>query len=120
MFTTGKGAWQDWSYRLSIEWEGDNMTLDNINTTQVTVNGLRSDVLVKLRVAAVTDAGLGPWSAAFTGRTLSSTSPSLLWSASQGVLKSDPTGENLTNLLHRQHFQVSKYYFKLNQFKICR
>lgn len=114
LMVVGKGAWQGWHYRMSVEWDGGGVTLDEVNTTHVTVTGLQSDQLVKLRVAGVTDSGLGPWSAVFTGRTLSSSSPTILWSANQGLLKSDPTGENLTHIFHREHLQVRCFFFFFN------
>uniref|UniRef100_T1HB35 Tyrosine-protein kinase receptor n=1 Tax=Rhodnius prolixus TaxID=13249 RepID=T1HB35_RHOPR len=120
----GKGAWQNWSYQLSIEERGKEtgaVLLKDINSTWVRVADLQADLEYTLKVAAFTSAGVGPWSAEFKGKTLKSSSSfgdttltnssggtTFVWSARQGLLLSDPTGETLTNLIPAQQLQDSR------------
>lgn len=85
--------------------------LEGINDTRALVKGgLRSAQEYKLRVAATTSAGVGPWSGTFIGRTLSEqgTAARLVWASStSGLIVSDLAAETLSTYLYREHFQVN-------------
>ncbi|XP_054270502.1 proto-oncogene tyrosine-protein kinase ROS isoform X2 [Macrosteles quadrilineatus] len=107
----GKGAWQNWSYQLSIRNTAEELVnaeeLDwrEINSTYYTVHDLKPKAEYVVKAAAYTSAGIGPWSSEFRGKTLRQTSeanaPSILWSAAEGLLRSDVTGERVETLIHR-------------------
>ncbi|KAK9499086.1 hypothetical protein O3M35_003598 [Rhynocoris fuscipes] len=114
----GKGAWQNWSYQLSIEEknkENGGILLKDINSTWTRISDLQANVEYTLKVAAFTSAGVGPWSGEFKARTLKANSndgissgTTFVWSAQQGLLVSDPTGETTLNTLIPAHqLQVS-------------
>lgn len=102
----GKGAWQNWSYKIEVTnlRTDEVMSYSNISTTFYTVTNLEPDTEYLIRVAAYAN-GEGPWSTEFKGMTLripkDSNYPLILWSASEGLLKSDATGENVQSVLHR-------------------
>lgn len=100
----GRGAWQDWSYLLSVRDEelGDTLELHDVNATWCTVQGLREDTPYVVRAAAYTSAGVGPWSSEFRARTLRSHPPpaTVLWSTAEGLLRSDVTGDHVKTLVH--------------------
>ncbi|KAL1139033.1 hypothetical protein AAG570_009094 [Ranatra chinensis] len=99
----GKGAWQNWSYQLSLYDTGDNISQEirNINTTSFVVHNLQPATVYILRAAAYTSAGVGPWSAPFRGKTLSAggSKATILWSGAEGLLMSDPTGNTVHTLI---------------------
>ena len=111
-FWLGKGAWQNWSYQLSIrdvnEKEGEERR--DINSTYYTVHDLRPNTEYVIRAAAYTSAGIGPWSTQFRGKTLRLPSPgkapTMLWSAAEGLFMSDVTGESVQTLIHRESLKV--------------
>jgi hypothetical protein len=115
-FVIGRGAWQNWSYQLSIEnlEEGTSREIRGINTTWFTAHDLQPGTVYVLRAAAYTCAGVGPWSAPFRAKTLSArdtmhkgVATSIVWSASEGLLLSDPTGDTLHTIIHRDNLKVS-------------
>lgn len=103
----GKGAWQNWSYEISIKDVNGNhiRTHKNINITSCTIQNLEEDKEYIIKVAAYTNLGKGPWSSEFHGKTLkfskSGKYPTVLWSAANGLLKSDATGDNVQTLIHK-------------------
>ncbi|XP_034935442.1 proto-oncogene tyrosine-protein kinase ROS isoform X2 [Chelonus insularis] len=107
----GKGAWQNWSYELEIK---DNTTGDIIQQREISglshvVNDLREKSEYIIKVAAYTKAGHGPWSTEFRGKTLRENShASILWSANEGLLKSDVTGENVNTLISKESLRDSE------------
>ncbi|KAK2578971.1 hypothetical protein KPH14_011171 [Odynerus spinipes] len=106
----GKGAWQNWSYELEIKDEstGETIRQKDIAGSSHTVQHLREKSEYLIKAAAYTTAGRGPWSAEFRGRTLRNGSrASILWSANEGLLKSDVTGENLETLIYRTSLKES-------------
>ncbi|CAG9858272.1 unnamed protein product [Phyllotreta striolata] len=108
----GKGAWQNWSYEISIREAANEEPVyyRNINTTSYTIPNLKENTEYILKVAAYTKSGRGPWSSDFRGITLNSTeSPVLLWSAAEGLLKSNAAGENLEVLIDRS--TMRDYYY---------
>lgn len=69
----GKGAWQNWSYKLLVEGQGFvNQTIDQTGITGLayTVYNLRERSEYSIKVAAYTSDGESSWSAEFRGRTL--------------------------------------------------
>ena len=76
--------------------------------TSFTVHDLESGTAYVLRAAAYTSAGVGPWSAPFSARTLSGlgTGATIVWSASEGLLVSDPTGDTLHTIIHTDNLRV--------------
>lgn len=100
----GRGAWQDWSYILSVrdEARGDTQEHRDVNATWCTVHGLREDTPYVVKAAAYTSAGVGPWSSEFRARTLRSHPPpaTVLWSAAEGLLRSDVTADRVEVLVH--------------------
>ncbi|KAK6636659.1 hypothetical protein RUM43_010321 [Polyplax serrata] len=116
----GKGAWQSWSYELQIKNEqtGEIITKRNINnSTYFTVDDLDEDTEYIIKSAAYTSSGNGPWSSEFKGRTLktpkSGRYPSILWSASEGLLESDVTGDEVETLIAHEKLKSNSgdYHF---------
>ncbi|XP_034172665.2 receptor protein-tyrosine kinase sevenless isoform X3 [Osmia lignaria lignaria] len=100
----GKGAWQNWSYELEIKDEstGETIHQKDIAGSSHTVHNLREKSEYSIKAAAYTSAGRGPWSTEFRGRTLRDGShASILWSANEGLLRSDVTGENIETLIYK-------------------
>ncbi|XP_076178506.1 receptor protein-tyrosine kinase sevenless isoform X1 [Ptiloglossa arizonensis] len=100
----GKGAWQNWSYELEIKDEstGETIHQKDIAGSSHTVHNLREKSEYSIKAAAYTSAGRGPWSTEFRGRTLRDGShTSILWSANEGLLSSDVTGENIDTLIYK-------------------
>ncbi|XP_015585702.1 proto-oncogene tyrosine-protein kinase ROS isoform X3 [Cephus cinctus] len=109
----GKGAWQNWSYELEIKDEttGETIRQKGIAGASHTVHHLRERSEYSIKAAAYTSAGRGPWSTEFRGRTLSDprdgSYASILWSANEGLLRSDVTGENVDTLIHKTSLKDS-------------
>ncbi|KAG7201761.1 hypothetical protein KM043_004482 [Ampulex compressa] len=107
----GKGAWQNWSYELEIKDEstGETIHQKDIAGSSHTVYNLREKSEYSIKAAAYTSAGRGPWSTEFRGRTLRDGShASILWSANEGLLKSDVTGENIDTLIYKASLKESE------------
>ncbi|XP_043492014.1 proto-oncogene tyrosine-protein kinase ROS isoform X2 [Polistes fuscatus] len=107
----GKGAWQNWSYELEIKDEstGETIRQNEIAGSSHTVHNLREKSKYSIKAAAYTTAGRGPWSTEFRGRTLRNGSrASILWSANEGLLKSDVTGENIDTLIYKTSLKESE------------
>ncbi|XP_023290821.1 proto-oncogene tyrosine-protein kinase ROS isoform X2 [Orussus abietinus] len=110
----GKGAWQNWSYELEIKDEstGEIIRQHEIAGSSHTVHNLRERSEYSIKAAAYTSAGRGPWSTEFRGRTLrdprDGSYASILWSANEGLLRSDVTGENIDTLIHRESLKDSE------------
>lgn len=63
-----------------------------------------------VKAVAYTSVGYGTWSSEFRGITLNRSENSIiLWSAAEGLLKSDATGENVETLIHRSHMKDSYF-----------
>lgn len=116
----GKGAWQNWSYEISIkDLQTDEVEIHrNINITSYTIKNLTDDREYVIKAAARTNFGKGPWSSEFKGMSLKKQpkSPVIFWSATDGLLKSDATGENVQTLIHRsdlkhRSFKDLAWYF---------
>ncbi|KAJ8934365.1 hypothetical protein NQ314_013406 [Rhamnusium bicolor] len=100
----GKGAWQNWSYEISITEVNSKEVVfhKHVNTTFFTINDLKENSEYILKVAAYTKFGKGPWSSEFRGSTLNrSKNPIILWSAAEGLLKSNAAGENVETVIHK-------------------
>ncbi|KAF5278624.1 hypothetical protein FQA39_LY00666 [Lamprigera yunnana] len=110
----GKGAWQNWSYEISIKEISSNYTIThkNINITSCTIQNLEEDREYVIKAAAYTNLGKGPWSSEFRGKTLKISKngqyPIILWSAANGLLTSDATGENVQTVIHKN--TMKDYY----------
>ncbi|XP_050510998.1 proto-oncogene tyrosine-protein kinase ROS isoform X1 [Diabrotica virgifera virgifera] len=108
----GKGAWQNWSYEISIKEANTDHTVihRNINNTFFTITNLKENTEYILQVAAYTNSGQGPWSSDFRGITLnSSKTPILLWSASEGLLRTNAAGESLEILIDKSTMKDYHY-----------
>jgi proto-oncogene tyrosine-protein kinase ROS len=83
----------------------------NVNTTSYTIQNLKANTEYVIKTAAYTSSGKGPWSSEFRGKTLKIPQDgkyaSILWSAAEGLLKSDVTGENVEMLIHNTDLKVS-------------
>ncbi|KAF7989871.1 hypothetical protein HCN44_008545 [Aphidius gifuensis] len=100
----GKGAWQNWTYELELKNNLNNNIIrqDGIAGTSYTISNLNETTQYTIKIAAYTDAGHGPWSSEFNSKTLHDNSyASILWSANEGLLKSDVTGENIDTLIQK-------------------
>lgn len=112
-YVLGKGAWQNWSYQLSVRDVVDELVQEwkEINSTYYTVYELKPGREYVVKVAAYTSTGPGPWSSEFRGKTLRQNhgghTPTILWSAAEGLLRSDVTGEGVETLIHRDNLKVS-------------
>ncbi|XP_072751260.1 proto-oncogene tyrosine-protein kinase ROS isoform X2 [Anoplolepis gracilipes] len=112
----GKGAWQDWSYELEIidESTGETIHQNDIVGLSHTVYNLREKSEYSIKAAAYTNAGRGPWSTEFRGRTLRDGShASILWSSNEGLLRSDVTGENIDTLISKTSLKESENEFHI-------
>ncbi|KAL6432278.1 hypothetical protein ACFW04_006732 [Cataglyphis niger] len=112
----GKGAWQDWSYELEIidESTGETIHQKDIVGLSHTVYNLREKSEYSIKAAAYTNAGRGPWSTEFRGRTLRDGShASILWSSNEGLLRSDVTGENIDTLVSKTSLKESESEFHI-------
>ncbi|XP_029733314.1 proto-oncogene tyrosine-protein kinase ROS isoform X3 [Aedes albopictus] len=102
----GKGAWQEWRYVLEVI---DGKKIRNINGTTFISEELAlvspgQEYLIK--AAAYTDAGQGPWSSEFRVRTLKDThNRHLVWSSSEGILRSDVIGDSVETLIGRSELE---------------
>ncbi|CAG0880732.1 unnamed protein product [Darwinula stevensoni] len=107
----GQGAWKEWSYEVHVTQVEDSLTIYRrpVNGTGYTMTDLRPDTFYKVKVRAYSQGGMGPWSSDFLGRTLreefGETAPILIWSAREGLLQSDITGEHVRPILHSLSFQ---------------
>lgn len=107
----GKGAWQNWSYEIQVkDIKNSQITsYKNINATSYTITDLKENTEYVIKTAAYTSSGTGPWSSEFKGKTLKKPAddkyPAILWSASEGLLRSDVTGENVQTLIHRSRMK---------------
>lgn len=111
----GKGAWQNWSYEINIKDITHSKTIAHIrgiNATSYTIQNLRENTEYVMKTAAYTSSGTGPWSSEFRGKTLRTTIydryPAIIWSASEGLLTTDVTGEHVQSLIHKSH--MKDYY----------
>lgn len=103
-YILGKGAWQNWSFEIILKEIGssNNCSYKNINTSFFTIPNLKESTQYVLQVAAYTDSGKSPFSSEFRGSTLNaSKNPIILWSADEGLLKSNAAGENIQTLIHQ-------------------
>lgn len=109
----GKGAWQNWFYEVQVRNEktGEIITRKGINNTAYyAIDGLQDDTNYLIKAAAYTSSGNGPWSSEFRGKTLKTPEngiyPSILWSASEGLVESDVTGEEVEVLISQENMKV--------------
>ncbi|KAJ8921659.1 hypothetical protein NQ315_010568, partial [Exocentrus adspersus] len=115
----GKGAWQNWTYEISVtEINSTKVTSEtSINTTHFTLYNLKENTEYALKVAAYTKSGKGPWSSEFRGITLNqSKSQIILWSAAEGLLKSDAAGENVETIIHKSKMK-NLFFTDISWFK---
>ncbi|XP_054163602.1 proto-oncogene tyrosine-protein kinase ROS-like isoform X2 [Oppia nitens] len=110
----GQGAWQQWSYEVSIEETESRVTFfdKGLTLTYCEAFELNPDTEYNIRVRAYSRAGNGSWSQAFHGKTLHSIAkgsrfPFALWSTREGVLKSNIVGDRVEHLVHRMNMNGS-------------
>ncbi|CAG2100682.1 unnamed protein product [Medioppia subpectinata] len=106
----GQGAWQQWSYEVSIEETLSRITfLDRgLTSTYCEADELNPNTEYNIKVRAYSAAGNGSWSQTFQGKTLHSIQkdsrfPFALWSTREGVLKSNIVGDRVEHLVHRMN-----------------
>ncbi|CAG5130159.1 unnamed protein product, partial [Candidula unifasciata] len=72
----GQGAWRDWTYQLQlVKSSGEGDILDelqqyDVSALSLTLTNLTPDSVYKVKARARSEAGFGPWSEEFIGRTL--------------------------------------------------
>jgi len=105
---TGLGAWQKWSYEVSIEETLSHITfLDRgLTFTNCEADELNPDTEYNIKVRGYSKAGNGSWSKSFHGKTLrqidqDSRFPFALWSTKEGLLKSNIVGDKVEHLVHK-------------------
>lgn len=102
-------------YELTVTNPDTNATqiYKDINSTSYTIQNLEEDTEYVITALAYTCAGKGPASSEFKGRSLripkNGEHPTILWSTSEGLLKSDSTGENVETLIHKT--SMKNYHF---------
>ncbi|XP_055602255.1 proto-oncogene tyrosine-protein kinase ROS isoform X2 [Uranotaenia lowii] len=107
----GKGAWQEWKYELELVevTSGKEETFRNINSSSFTsfdVELLKPGQEYVIKAAAYTPAGRGPWSTEFRARTLKDGHDRhLIWSSSEGIMRSDVIGDNVETLIGREELK---------------
>ncbi|PIK47989.1 putative proto-oncogene tyrosine-protein kinase ROS [Apostichopus japonicus] len=99
----GKGAWDRWSYEVEITTvqSGKVDEIDvGVGITLYKVPELDADTDYIFRVRALSQAGNGPWSAQFGGRTFTATTPEafILMATNSSVVKTGLDGDNVENL----------------------
>ena len=106
----GQGAWQQWSYEVSIEETLSRLAfLDRgLTGTHCEAAELSPNTEYDIRVRAYSRAGNGTWSHTFHGKTLQqikalSRHPFALWSTREGILKSNIVGDRVEHLVHRMN-----------------
>lgn len=101
---SGRGAWQNWSYEVSLKntLTNERTIIKEINGSSCTVHNLAGNSKYMIRSAAYTSYGRGPWSREYIGATLlnKKEEPFILWAAAEGLLKSDPTGQSVQTMIH--------------------
>jgi proto-oncogene tyrosine-protein kinase ROS len=107
---TGVGAWQKWSYEVSIEETLSHITfLDRgLTSTDCEADDLSPGTEYLIKVRGYSKAGNGSWSKSFHGKTLNkigrdSRFPFALWSTKEGVLKSNIVGDRVEHLVHKMN-----------------
>lgn len=117
LLQTGRGTWQNWTYGIKVKDKtkgNDTSYYTNINSTSYVINNLQPNTEYLIQVAAAINNRIhGPWSLGFQGRSLkhtdSSQQPTILWSTSDGLFRSDIMGENVNVLIERN--TVKNYSF---------
>ncbi|XP_076304800.1 proto-oncogene tyrosine-protein kinase ROS-like [Tachypleus tridentatus] len=108
-----KGAWQNWLYEITIKefTSGTSIVIKNITTLMFVVDGLQPATVYSIKVRAYSHGGAGPWSTEFKGKTMKQEpegfSPYILWSAKEGLLKSNIMGNDVQPLIHKIHLKGS-------------
>ncbi|KAK3786751.1 hypothetical protein RRG08_000957 [Elysia crispata] len=75
----GEGAWSNWTYELHFQREGESdVRKFSINQRNLNVTNLSADTVYTVTVRASSQAGKGPWSQPFVGRTLKADGLSIL------------------------------------------
>ncbi|XP_076250339.1 receptor protein-tyrosine kinase sevenless isoform X2 [Rhynchophorus ferrugineus] len=105
--TQGRGAWQNWSYEISVKDLTTNSILTfHTNTSSYSISNLKENTPYALKVLAYSKFGKGPWSTEFNGSTLrKERNPNILWSGVEGLFRSDSAIENLETLLHKSRMR---------------
>jgi len=68
----GRGAWNNWSYEVLVTSLEQNMTLTNVTETAMIIESLQESTLYDFYVRGYSVAGYGPWSRAFSSKTMHS------------------------------------------------
>ncbi|XP_044756024.1 proto-oncogene tyrosine-protein kinase ROS isoform X2 [Coccinella septempunctata] len=117
----GRGAWQNWSYEVSLKniITNEKTAIKEINGSSCTVQNLAVNSKYLIKTAAYTTYGRGPWSREFIGATLlnKKEEPFILWAAAEGLLRSDPTGQSVKTMIHideMKHTVDMKHFFITN------
>ncbi|GFR72269.1 tyrosine-protein kinase receptor [Elysia marginata] len=95
----GEGAWSNWTYELHCQRDGDSdVKKFRIEERSLNLTDLRPDTVYTVTVRASSQAGNGPWSKPFVGRTLKADGLSVLMGLYDGeiVLKDISDGSKTT------------------------
>ncbi|XP_035828604.1 proto-oncogene tyrosine-protein kinase ROS [Aplysia californica] len=88
----GFGAWNNWTYelQLALSHDGHSVVGDvqeySIADLSLSVSGLKADSIYVIKVRARSEAGFGPWSENFVGRTLKKDGLSILMAVAGGSI----------------------------------
>ncbi|CAG5115203.1 unnamed protein product, partial [Candidula unifasciata] len=103
----GHGAFMNWTYELQFSRSNENGDIVsapkeyNISTLNLTVSNLSPDTMYAIKIRARSDAGNGPWSRNFIGRTLKQDGLSVLMGLAGGQIVqkdlTDGTEKNVVN-----------------------
>lgn len=94
----GRGAWQNWSYRMQIEdmESGASVFRDGFTGTEMDVDGLRPNTTYTITVQPSSNAGHGVSTCAFfVGKTLPDGNRTIYWSSGGAIHKSSPIGKDV-------------------------
>lgn len=73
LFFSGKGAYKNWYYEVSLYADDgtDNEIVEKVTGSFLEIEDLVPDTAYQVKVRAWSQTGSGPWSEVFVGRTLS-------------------------------------------------
>lgn len=94
----GRGAWQNWSYRMQIEdlHSGASVFRDDIFTTEMDIEELRPNTSYSITVQPSSAAGHGvSTSAAFSGKTLPDGNWTVYWATGGSIQQSSAIGKDV-------------------------
>lgn len=111
-FSSGRGAWQNWSYDMEINSiDGQVETKKDIHQNENIVLDLQPNTTYSISVTS------GPLlNASFTGKTLanSRTFRGIFWATNDAIQETTPLGRDVRTLANIRLFQVQLNLIKIN------